>query len=187
MISSDYAALNRALYRRDDGYGTGGARHRNLVLELIAEYECASVLDFGAGAGCLGNAVMGRDRQNPPPSGVTWYDYEPTDHRKLTLPESADLVVSTHVLEHVEPELLQATLLELGRIARKVLYIAVPHRPSKRVLPDGRNVHLTVESADWWHEMLGEFFDSEPRRLPPAMLVSGVPRDETRYVVEVKP
>jgi hypothetical protein len=185
VISSGYAELNRALFRRDDGYGTGGARHRTLVLELIEDYECESVLDFGAGAGCLGNAVMGRDRQHPPPKGVTWHDYEPADPRKLTLPESADLVVSTHVLEHVEPELLHATLFELDRIARKVLYIAVPHRPSARLLPDGRNAHLTLQSAEWWHEMLGEFFGSEPRRLPPVMLVCGLPRDETRYVIEV--
>jgi hypothetical protein len=127
---------------------------------------------------------MGRDKHHAP-APVVWHDYDPCFPAKRALPISADLLVSTHVLEHVEPELLHGTLMEFARIAQRVLYIAVPHRPSLAVLPDGRNAHLIQESPDWWHEILGEFFDSEPERLPVVYLKDGRQRDETRYVIKV--
>lgn len=182
LISDAYRALNVELMRTREHWGTGGQRFYYLVVELIERFHAKTVLDFGCGRGTLGNAIMGRDKQHAP-IAVTWFDYDPAIAGKHTLPAHADLVCCTHVLEHVEPELLPATIRQLGSIARAGLLIAVPHRPSAAVLPDGRNCHLTVKSATWWQAKLKPLGRVE--RLPPLLTLAGTKRDETRFVVSV--
>lgn len=158
-------------------------RHRELVLELIREYDCKSVLDYGSGRGTLGNTVMGRDGHNPP-AKVTWYDYDPAHPDKRVLPvNGADLVTCTHVLEHVEPELLDATIDEIAALARKAIYIAVPSLPALAVLPDGRNAHLIQEPGEWWLAKLSNHFETI-KQLPDTFARSGAKRDETRFVIQ---
>jgi hypothetical protein len=45
-------------------------------------------------------------------------------------------------------------LAHLAALAGKALYLVIATRPANAVLPDGRNAHLLVRSADWWLERL---------------------------------
>ena len=63
--------------------------------------------------------------------------------------EKYDLVISTDVLEHIEPEYIDETLKFLKQKSR-YFYHLIALQPSRLILPDGRNAHLILESADWW-------------------------------------
>lgn len=184
MISEAYQALNRQYATAKPSWATGGMRHRETVLELIREHNVKTVLDYGCGRGTLGNSIMGRDKHHAPVSGVTWYDYDPAAYaeglRKLPKVDHVDLITCTHVLEHVEPELLDATLEEFKQFSPKVIYIAVPSGPAKAVLPDGRNAHLIQESGKWWEKKLRSILGGRIKVLRRA---NGDYRDETRFVV----
>jgi hypothetical protein len=60
------------------------------------------------------------------------------------------MVVCTDVLEHIEPEHLDAVLRHVCSLAKKAVFLQIATRPAKKCLPDGRNAHLTVQSAEWW-------------------------------------
>lgn len=181
MISAEYQALNRGLMASKATWASGGMRHRPVVMELIERFGIKSVLDYGCGRGTLGNAVMGRDKHNPP-APVVWHDYDPSipGKDKITV-KHVDLIVSTHVLEHVEPHLLDATLAELAALTPVALYIAVPSTAAGDCLPDGRNAHLIQEPPQWWREKLSVLGDVEV--MEQSYRHNGDARDETRFVI----
>jgi len=76
--------------------------------------------------------------------------YDPCVPGIDSLPEPADLVVSCCVLEHVEPECLDAVLDDMRRCTLKAAFIVVTSVPSSKFLNDGRNAHLIIEPMDWW-------------------------------------
>jgi hypothetical protein len=41
--------------------------------------------------------------------------------------------------------------LELGRLGA---FFLVSTRLANQLLPDGRNAHLTVQPAEWWHDQM---------------------------------
>ena len=88
-----------------------------------------------------------------------WQDYDPAIPGKDAPPGPADLVVCTDVLEHVEPEHLDAVLDDLQRLAKKSLFLLIATRPASKALPDGRNAHLTIEPPKWWIPKLMERLD----------------------------
>ena len=90
-------------------------------------------------------------------------DYRPYDP---AFPEygkavSADLVCCIDVLEHIEPELLDNVLDELGAITTRYGLYSIHTGPAIKVLADGRNAHLTQKPSSWWLPRLCERFEIE--------------------------
>jgi hypothetical protein len=84
------------------------------------------------------------------------YGYDPGRDGLEILPERVDMIISTDVLEHIEPKLLEETLLDLAKRTNKVMYHLIACHKSKKSLPDGRNAHLIVETPDWWKKKLAK-------------------------------
>jgi uncharacterized membrane protein YkvA (DUF1232 family) len=63
------------------------------------------------------------------------------------------------VLEHIEPQMLDACLDDLASIARKLVLVTVHTGPAKKLLSDGRNAHLIQEPPSWWLPQLARRFD----------------------------
>lgn len=124
------------------------ARIPNEVVRCIKEYEIESILDFGCGKG---NVVAALKEQFP---HLTVYGYDPGREGFDSLPDKVDMIISTDVLEHVEPELLEETLRDLSNRTNKVMYHLIACHPAKKSLPDGRNAHLIIEKPSWWQEKL---------------------------------
>jgi ribosomal protein RSM22 (predicted rRNA methylase) len=150
LISDAYREQNALYHRAMPGYGA--SRHAlRPVLNLIDEFKPASILDYGCGKGALGAALM-------EVSDVPYRGYDPAIPMCSATPEPADLVICRDVIEHVEPEYLDATIDELHRLTKVALYMVVATKLSTDILPDGRNAHLIVQPINWWREKFARRF-----------------------------
>ena len=62
----------------------------------------------------------------------------------------SDLVACIDVLEHIEPDCLDAVLDDLARVTARVGVFTIATGPAAKTLPDGRNAHLIQEAPEWW-------------------------------------
>lgn len=167
LITPVYKALQVELHGRPNGYGGKGDKWAQGVLQMASEYGCTSVLDYGCGQGSLARALLARPRDVLPALRVS--EYDPAVSSKAGPPTFADLVVCTDVLEHVEPDCLEAVLAHLRLLARKAVFVVVATRPSNKTMADGRNAHLILADAAWWAGRLaaaGFTVQPEPPKSP---------------------
>lgn len=148
-ISPTYLEQQRRLHQRPDGYGGKGDHWVDAVSALIIRYQASSLLDYGCGQGTLVTVLQRR-----PLGSLRLSNYDPAIKGKDAAPVFADLVTVTDVLEHIEPERLPAVLDHLHMLARKAVFFVIALVPANKLLDDGRNAHLIVESADWWRDRL---------------------------------
>lgn len=148
-FTSVYEDLQRQLHAQG-GYGHSGFKHADRVLDLAKRMNTREILDYGCGQQTLQKAI---------PFPITNYDPfikgcdgEPAIHA---------LVVCGDVLEHIEPDCLDDVLVHLHSKVGQVVFFDVAIRPAKKILADGRNAHLIIESPTWWIARLGKYFDPQ--------------------------
>ncbi len=129
-------------------WGTGGYSHVPMAAKFARELEASSILDYGSGRGTFKTEW----RKQGLPGGVI--EFDPGFPDKAVIPKPADMVVCTDVLEHVEPEKLDAVLTHIFRIGRKGAYLVIATKASNKVLPDGRNSHLIQKGLDYWQSKI---------------------------------
>jgi hypothetical protein len=120
-------------------WGKSGASHAPEILALATELGATTVLDYGAGCATLAVAVP----------TLKVFDYDPGTAAHA-LPKPADLVVSSDVLEHVEPDKIDNVLRHQYLLARKGAYLVIALSPARELLPNGHNAHLLIRPVDWW-------------------------------------
>jgi hypothetical protein len=145
----DAAALCSPYYREQlekmharTTWGTSSKRRGPEVAAMAAEFGCKSILDYGAGARMLAPQLR--------PLGFDVREYDPGIPEIAALPEPADLVVCTDVLEHVESDRVVSVLNHVESLARRAYYLVIALRPCEHKLPDGRGCHITLYPADVW-------------------------------------
>lgn len=153
MISNDYKAQLKQMHEeRAAGkkWGTTGARNFGDYVTRFLEQrrgKIATVLDFGAGQRSLERYV----KNTAIDIHVKWTNYDPGQPGIDSLPEgSFDLIVSSDVLEHVEPEKIDDNIAWMKEHASKALFHHIACDPCGLILPDGRNAHLITEDLSWW-------------------------------------
>ncbi len=147
------------------------------VIRCIEQYDVTSILDFGCGKGHVVTAL----KEKYP--NMTVYGYDPAREGADYLPDNVDMIFSTDVLEHIEPEMLDETLADLARRTNKVMCHLIACHPAKKMLDDGRNAHLIIESPSWWksklqsvvgwamhNECISEYV-AQPKKGPPINVV----------------
>lgn len=141
-ISEQYRAQNRELHARDSDYGAGLATQYwySLVEAMIKSYNPASILDYGCGKGRFGSTYP----------HLMVEDYDPAIPGKDAPPVPAEMVVCMDVLEHIEPDCLDALLNDLKRVTLKWGFFTVGTAAAKKCLPDGRNAHLIQAGPEFW-------------------------------------
>ena len=149
LITEEYRALNRELHESNQSYGTSGHRWAPLVRHLVQRRQLVDVLDYGCGKQTMARALP----------GIKVHGYDPAFEELSAPPAPADLVVCGDVLEHVEPQQLDAVLDDLARCTRRLAFLVVATRPARKTLPDGRNAHLSQMSASRWMEKVLQRFD----------------------------
>lgn len=138
---------------RGSNWGSTGARYSGYeVLSLLRDRTyITSVLDFGAGKGSMGRFIEDQGVQ------VAWTNYDPGMPEYDTLPtKQFDMVISTDVLEHVEPEKLPEVIKQLASYTGKVLYSDIACYPTEHLFSEGpyagEDLHLIIEHPSWWRE-----------------------------------
>ena len=119
--------------------------------DIINQYNPRSILDFGCGVGSLVHTL----KTKYPQKNIQGYDPGNVNFPDRFENETFDLVISTDVLEHIEPEFLIETLRFLKSKSNR-FYHLIALAPSRVTLPDGRNAHLILESTDWWKNKFTE-------------------------------
>src|ERR1700686_4301130 len=148
LISDDYRTLLRKMREVKPDFGTYGHKNSGNVAEFAAS-ECArSILDYGSGSGSLAQQLRRTTNHDV-------FEYDPAFHDDV--PHQCGMVACVDVLEHVEPDKLDAVLDHIWELARQCAYLAISNAPARAVLPDGRNAHLIVESPHWWMKKLQKY------------------------------
>lgn len=149
LISEDYRGQIAHLHATTN-WGKIGVQFADVVADYARKEGLKTILDYGCGKGRLADALKAY--------GLAVTNYDPAMPEFSATPEPHDLVTCFDVLEHIEPECLDAVLADLKRVTLKLGMFTVATRPATKVLPDGRNAHLIVENKDWWLKRLGEYF-----------------------------
>ena len=147
MLSEQYRAQLEQIHSKDL-WGVVGWTKGERVHKIMQTHSYTTLLDYGAGHGSLARWFY---KHNIP---VDLREYEPGRPEAAHQPEPAQLVVCLDVMEHVEPEYVDTVLDHIHSLAQCMVYFNIALQPAGRLLPDGRNAHLTIESADWWKRKL---------------------------------
>jgi hypothetical protein len=137
---------NREFHTVRPDYGTFSSKWAKGIKSIKSKYNIDTILDYGAGKQALKKHFP--DIQS----------YDPGILEISAPPKPADLVVCTHVLEHVEPDLLENVLTHLFELTKKIFFISVKDGPSNKILPDGRDSNLIQKNMFWWLNVLEEHF-----------------------------
>jgi len=149
LITDYYREQNEKLHKTRSDYGQKGHRHLTIIKQLHDRYKCKTVLDYGCGGGKLS--------KNAPFEVV---NYDPAIAEHSGLPDPADMVVCTDVLEHIEPELLNNVLDHLSGLTIRVAYFVIATRYDRsKLLPDGTNPHKIVKEPHFWRDHLSKRFN----------------------------
>lgn len=143
LISPEYLKLQKELHSRGS-YGISAGKWADAVDDLARRLPAASVLDYGCGRGFLWRELSARDLP------YSFHEYDPAIAGYEAPPESADLVYCGDVLEHIEPDYLDAVLDHIAKVARKAVFLVIATCPAVKTLADGRNAHLIVDPAWVW-------------------------------------
>ncbi len=119
------------------------------LLESRSQY-LKTVLDYGCGKGQMGEYL----RQRFP--NITVHEYDPGMPAPFNMTPTGqfDLVLTCDVLEHVEPRLIDDTIVRLQELTGKVLYNNIACTPTGHTFRTGpyvgEDIHLIVEEPRWW-------------------------------------
>lgn len=132
-------------------YGNTSLKNLRLIRPEIQLLRPQSIVDYGCGQ----SALLDRLNLGYP---VARYRYDPAIPAFAEKPGvEADLLINIDVLEHIEESDLDDVLSDMRGMCRDALII-VDTAPAKGVLPDGRNLHVTLRPHDWWRERIAQHF-----------------------------
>ncbi len=153
-ISDEYKEAVITEHRNNVSWGASAdTTIGHVILGILSKHGyIQTVLDFGAGKGSLGRYIRERlDRK------IAWTDYDPGMPSIDVLPEGTfDMVISSDVLEHVEPDKVEATIQLLADKTKTVLISDISCIYTGFTFGagpfQGLDLHLSVHEPRWWRE-----------------------------------
>lgn len=151
LITDEYRSLNTQIHQSDEGWGTTGNKFAHAVAELASQMDARDILDYGAGKRTMEEALSHLVQ-------CKIKSYDPCVKNISKTPKPADVVSCTDVLEHVEMKCVNDVLDDLKRVTKKSAFIVISTVEAIKILPDGRNAHITVKPLEWWLPKIMERF-----------------------------
>ncbi len=154
-LNPEYVAsveLCRAMHRNPKYWrGSSVGAYAEDIAALVFRTRAATLLDYGAGKGWqYSRAWLHRRWGGVRPwcydPGVPGFDVKPLG--------TFGGVICTDVLEHLPENLVTVVLAEIFGYAERFVLLGIATREATKVLPDGRNAHLTVRPETWWRERI---------------------------------
>ena len=160
LISEEYKTLNSELHSDSEEYGN----RNNFLSERLPTsisiihklFKCNSVLDYGCGKGMIVRSLENKLGNYK----ISVQGYDPCVKEYESSPRPADIVISTDVLEHIEPGKIIQVLDHIGNLTSMCCYLVIDLLPAVKNLPDGRNAHIMLETSGWWLDKLSKIFKS---------------------------
>ena len=138
LITEEYRRLNAQKHEESEVYGAMGYKLAKQVREIARKIGAHTILDYGCG-----KRTLERDL------GYAINNYDPAIPGCDATPDPADLVVCCDVLEHIEPECLDAVLDDLQRVTKNTIMFLIDTQAAQKHLADGRNAHAIIEEPEW--------------------------------------
>ena len=159
LISAQYRKQQQRLHG-NSRYGAASKKFADEVAALVVLEDPKRILDYGAGKCALreslGSLTIGREM----------VEYDPAVRRISKAPKGAfDMVCCIDVLEHIEPEYLDAVLKHIRGKCARLAFFTIHTGPAGKFLSDGRNAHLIQQPLKWWQSKLKEHFASVDCRM----------------------
>jgi hypothetical protein len=151
MISPEYRQLLERTHAKSP-WGVASLSQIDSIISLINQYQITHLLDYGAGQQNLAKKLPALV------PNLIVDSYDPGIPAIATAPNPAPFVCCIDVLEHVEPDYIEAVLDDLQRVVNNIGYFTVAFTPATRILMDGRNAHLIIQPAEWWREKIESRF-----------------------------
>lgn len=168
----EYESLMRD-YHKHQGMGYIGRESAPRVFmsaaQLHRKYGSCSVLDYGCGRGGLIKAIQNAFPRIP---GLTYAGYDPFVEGADSEPQPADLVFCGDVMEHIEPQCVDAVFGHISGLTKKMAIFVIALTPAVKTLPDGRNAHICLQKPDWWLSYLRKHFVVIERQTTDALTVA---------------
>lgn len=157
-MKENYAKLYTELHRNEKAFA--GYSIKNYVDDIAGLVEWTSakrILDYGSGKG-----YQYLKRRLHEAWGILPHCYDVGVRQLQERPEGKfDGIICTDVMEHIAESDIDWVLNDIFSFVEprvssdKFAFFAIACRPAaKKMLPDGRNVHLTVKPPSWWQEKL---------------------------------
>lgn len=140
LITPEYRSLNGQLHSNDPNFGGHGRKWAPTIENFAKQISAKRILDYGAGKCTLALSLP----------NLPIFNYDPAIPGLDDDPQPADLLVSTDVMEHIEPECLDDVLDHMMALSLAAVFLIVATRPALKSLPDGRNAHLIQKRIAWW-------------------------------------
>lgn len=122
----------------------------NRVMALVKEHGAKTLLDYGCG-----KAQHYDVEKVHRPWGIKPTCYDPAYPPYSKKPETSfDGVICNDVAEHIPEQHVDWFLADVLSYAEKFALMCIFTEKAKAVLPDGRNAHLTIKSAEWWNRRI---------------------------------
>lgn len=151
-ISEEYRTLQKELHKNPN-YGVASISYAPIVKQVLEGMKFTSLSDYGAGKQNLLKALQQLGVKN-----IEYLPYDPA-FPEYGPPKPAELVCCIDVLEHIEPNFVEAVLLDLSKITRRIGFFSIATGPASKTLADGRNAHLVQKPSSWWLPKLCEHFE----------------------------
>ena len=151
MISDEYRKEQELLHENPN-YGVASKEYAPMVSAFINKVGITEMLDYGAGKGNLGKSIeVNHD--------VEIRQYDPARPEWSKSPDSCQFVACIDVLEHIEPDYLDAVLDDLQRCTEFFGFFSIHTGPAVKKLSDGRNAHLIQAPSSWWLPKIQQRFN----------------------------
>jgi 2-polyprenyl-3-methyl-5-hydroxy-6-metoxy-1,4-benzoquinol methylase len=159
LSSEKYKDQLKALHSEQKNFGEGlvTAKHYPFIEEILRKKKLTSILDYGCGKGHFIKTF----NNSFPDVSITGFDIANPEYEEFPNQQTFDLVVSLDVLEHVEFGSLGDVLSQIKKCTGKLFICSIANYPARKILPDGRNAHVTQMTFSEWMSILSTFFRIE--------------------------
>lgn len=159
-----YLRQLKQMHEEDKKWGTSAHAASTKVLNYAKKIGADNILDYGCGKGTLKDGLLKKGYSGR----IREYDIAiPGKDKKVR----SHLVACVDVMEHVEEQFVDSVLAEIAELSVKGAYFIISHREAIKILPDGRNAHITIKAPKTWEDLLKKHFTTVERRGMPAMAV----------------
>ena len=155
MYSQQYLTQLKHLHAAKDkprGFG-GKVKDLGDFHTYMKQWNPKTVLDYGCGKG----VILAHLKEQYPNSQWTGYDPAVPMFNIDLRNKQFDCVFCNDVLEHIEPEYLDAVLKHMFDLTQKNIWLRIDTLPARKKLLDGRNAHLILENENWWTAKLNHY------------------------------